>query len=77
MFGRDSGRRGVVFVDFADEAKPAFMQRANQVLIVAAVAECAPCRADAGVERRLRDDAALPDRVEQFVLTDEFFDDSE
>jgi hypothetical protein len=47
------------------------VQSANQVLIVAAVTERAPCRADAGVERRLRDDAALPDRVEQLVLTDD------
>src|SRR4051812_7918911 len=33
---------GVVIVNFADEAKAAFMQGANQVLIAAAVAECAP-----------------------------------
>ena len=46
------------------------MQRANEALVVAAVAERAPCRADAGAQRRLRNDAALPDRVEQLVLAD-------
>lgn len=44
------------------------MQGADQRLIVAGVAQCAPRRADAGAERRLRDDAALPDRVDQLVL---------
>jgi hypothetical protein len=71
LLGRLSGRRGVVIVNVADEPKAALVQSANQVLIVAAVAECAPCRADAGVERRLRDDAAVPDGVEQLVLTDD------
>ena len=65
--GRWQGTLG----DVADEAKPAFVQGANQVLIAATVAKRTPCGADAGVERRLRDDAAVPDRVEQFVLTDD------
>jgi hypothetical protein len=47
------------------------VQRANQVLVVAAVAERAPCRADAGAERRVRDDAALPNRVDQLVPADD------
>src|SRR5262245_10990596 len=63
--------RSVVFVDVADEAKPPLVQGANEALVAAAVAERAPCRADAGVERRLRDDAALPDDVEQLVFADD------
>src|SRR5262249_61071761 len=38
--------------------------------VVAAVAERASRRADTGTQRRLRDDAALPDRVEQLILAD-------
>ena len=44
------------------------MQRANESLVVAAVAECAPSSADAGAQRRLRDDASLPNRLEELVL---------
>src|SRR5262249_21164619 len=69
--GYQGGRRRVVFVDVADEAKSALVQSANEALVAAAVAERAPCRADAGVERRLRDDAALPDDVEQLVFADD------
>ena len=42
--------------------------RANAALVLSAVADRAPRRADAGAERRLRNDAALPDRVDQLVL---------
>jgi len=66
FFDRDSRR-----LDVADETKSALVQRANEALVVATVAERAPCRADAGAERRLRDDAALPNRVEQLVLADD------
>src|SRR5262245_4137690 len=66
-----SGRRRVVLVDLADEAKPPLVQSADEALVAAAIAERAPCRADAGVERRLRDDAALPDDVEQLVFADD------
>ena len=52
----------------ADKAKSALAQRANQALIVAAVAERPPRRADSGAERRLRDDAPLPNRLDQLVL---------
>src|SRR5262245_2680528 len=69
--GYQGGWRRVVFVDLADGAKPALVQSANEALVAAAVAERAPCRADAGVERRLRDDAALPDDVEQLVFADD------
>jgi hypothetical protein len=44
------------------------VQGANEGLIVAAVAERAARRADTGAERRLRDDAALPDGLDQLVL---------
>jgi hypothetical protein len=55
----------------ADKTKPALAQRANEALVVAVVAERAPCRADARAERRLRDDAALPNHVDQLVLADD------
>src|SRR5262245_22122352 len=71
VFERDSRRRRTVVVDIADETKPAPVKRANEALVVAAVAERAPCRADPGAQRRLRDDAPLPNRVEQLVLADE------
>ena len=44
------------------------MQRADQSLIVAVVAEGAPRRTDSGAERRLGDDAPVPDRLDQLVL---------
>src|SRR5262249_30178232 len=68
---RDGSRCGAVNLHVADETKPSPVQRANQALVVAAVAECAACRADAGAERRVRDDAALPDRVDQLVPADD------
>src|SRR4029079_2718670 len=42
----DSRRQGTLG-DVADEAKPAFVQGANQGLIIAVVVECAARRADA------------------------------
>ena len=62
------GRRRRSLVDFADEAKSALMQRADQSLIVAVVAQSAPRRTDLGAERRLRDGAAVPNRLDQLVL---------
>src|SRR5262249_39415565 len=70
-FDHDGGRRGTIAVDIADETKAALVQRANEALIVATVAERATRRADARAERRFRDDTALPDRVEQLVLGDD------
>src|SRR5262245_50978784 len=67
----DSGRRGRVVVNVADKTKSALVQRAYEALVAAAVAERAPCRADAGAQRRLRDDAALPNHVDQLVLADD------
>src|SRR5260370_1821885 len=67
-FDRVSGRRRAVTFDITDETKPTLMQRANETLVVAAVAERAPGRADARAQRRLRDDASLPNRLEQLVL---------
>ena len=71
LFDRNGGRRRAVVVDVADETKPALVLRANEVLVVAAVAERTPCRVDAGAERRLRNDAALPNRVDQLVLAND------
>src|SRR5262249_59409423 len=63
-----AGGRSGNLLDVADEAKPALVQGANQGLVIAAVPERAAGRADAGAERGLRDDAALPDRLDQLVL---------
>jgi len=67
----NSGRRGRVVVNVADKTKSALVQRAYEALVAAAVAERAPCRADAGAQRRLRDDAALPNHVDELVLADD------
>jgi hypothetical protein len=66
---RRSGR--IVVVDIADETKPALVDGANEALVVAAVAKHAPCGADARAQRCLRHDAALPNRIEQFVFADD------
>src|SRR5882757_9027619 len=63
-------RRGSVAVDIGDKAKPAFVHRANQVLVVAIVPDGTPRRTDTGTERSIRDDAALPDRFDQLVPAD-------
>src|SRR5260221_11608403 len=63
-----SGRRRAVTFAIPDETKPTLMQRANETLVVAAGPERAPGRADARAQRRLRDDASLPNRLEQLVL---------
>ncbi len=70
-FGHMSCRRRDTLLDVTNETKATLVQRANEALVVAAVAERAPCRADPGAQRRLRDDAALPNRVEQLVLADD------
>jgi len=64
VFGRNYCRRISVLVDLADEPEPALVQRADEALVIAAVAERAPDRADTRAERRLRDDTTLPNRVE-------------
>src|SRR5262252_3675346 len=69
-FDRNGDWRGAV-IDIADEAKPALVECANEALVVAAVAERAPRGADEGAQRRLRDDAALPHRIDQLVLADD------
>src|SRR5262249_16124696 len=51
--------------------QPALVQRSYEAWVAAAVAERAPCRTDAGAQRRLRDDAALPNHVDQLVLADD------
>src|SRR5262245_11982570 len=68
-FDRVSGRRSrTITLDVTDETKPTLTQRANKTLTVAAVAERAPGGADTGTQRRLRDDASLPNCLEEFVL---------
>jgi hypothetical protein len=46
------------------------MQCPNQGLVVSIVAERAPGAIDAAGERRLGDDPAVPDRLDQLVLAD-------
>ena len=46
------------------------MQRPNQGLVVSVVAKRAPGAIDAAGERRLGDDPAVPDRLDQLVLAD-------
>src|SRR4029450_1831034 len=70
-FDHMSCRRRDTLLDVTNETKATLVQRANETLVGAAVAEGAPRRADPGARRRLRDDAALPDRVEQLVLADD------
>src|SRR5262249_54348903 len=65
------GPRGRVVFNVADKTKSALVQRAYEALVATAVAERAPCRTDAGAQRRLRDDAALPNHVDELVLADD------
>ena len=71
MIARAGRRHRTVLLDVPDEAKPALVQCADEALVVAAVSQRAPRRADAGAQRRVRNGAALPDRVDQFVLADD------
>ena len=52
-FDRVSGRRRAVTFDITDETKPTLMQRANETLVVAAVAERAPSARRAALMREL------------------------
>ena len=62
--------RGLL-LHLADEAESALVDRADHLLRAAVVADHAPRRADARVERRIRHHAALPHRLEQLVLADD------
>src|SRR5262249_18395628 len=64
-------RSASIIADVADEAETALVQRANESLVAAAVAERAPRGADAGAQCRLGDDAATPHDVDQLVLADD------
>ena len=64
------GRRSCRFLDLADEAKPAPMDRLDQRLPVAIIADRFPRGVDPAAQRGLRHDPAIPDRVEQFVFAD-------
>jgi hypothetical protein len=54
--------------DLADESESALMLGANEVLIVAAVAQRPPRSTDAGAERRLGDETTLPNCLDQLIL---------
>ena len=58
-------------LDRSDKAEAPFGQRADEALAFAAVADGAARRADTGTQRRLRNDPALPDRIDQLVLADD------
>ena len=63
-----SCRRRDTLLDVTNETKSALVERANEALVAAAIAERAPGRADPRAQRRLRYDASLPNRFEEFVL---------
>src|SRR5437764_327060 len=60
--------RRIALIDLAYEPKPAFVQRADESLIDSAISERTTSRADARAQRRIRDDAPLPDRINQLVF---------
>ena len=68
----DGGARlRAVLLHLADEAESALVDGADHLLRAAVVADRAPRRADARVERRVRHHAPLPHRLEQLVLADD------
>ena len=56
-----------MLVDLADEAEPALVQRADEPLVVAGVADRLAGGGDAAAERRLGHDPALPDGIDQLL----------
>ena len=62
------GRRSCRFLDLADEAEPAPMDRLDQRLPVPVIADRFPRRVDPAAQRGVRHDPSIPDRVEQFVF---------
>ena len=63
--------RRVDGLNIADEAEAPLVQRPNQGLVVSVVAKRAPGAIDAAGERRLGDDPAIPDRLDQLILADD------
>ena len=61
-------RRPACLPHFADEAESLARQRADEALVLAAVADGGPGRVDAGREHQFRDDPATPDSREQIIL---------
>ena len=62
--------RRVDGLNIADEAEAALVQRPNKGLVVSVVAKRTPGAIDAAGERRLGDDPAVPDRLDQLILAD-------
>src|SRR5215813_3585927 len=69
--GRRQRRRLAGVIDRSNKTKTPLMERSDQTLIVAVVADRAPRRADPGAERRFRYNAPLPNRLDEFVLGDD------
>ncbi len=68
---RRSDYRGCTVADLADEAEAALVQRADEQLVVAGVADRLASGVDAARQRRLRNDSSVPDRLDQLVLADD------
>ena len=60
-----------LLADFAYEPHAFSWQRFDEVLRLAAVANRGPSRIDAGAQRRLRNNAPIPQRREQIILADD------
>src|SRR5262249_59271007 len=61
-------RRGRLLAHLADEPETAAGYRAYEALLFAAVADGMPRSGDPAGQRRLRDDASVPDRRQQIIL---------
>ncbi len=57
--------------DVADEPQPAAVDGANQALCLAIIADGTPRRLDAAGNRGIRDDASLPDALDDLVARDD------
>jgi len=57
----------------ADEAETLARKGSDEALLISGVANCVPRRIQAGRQRRIRDDAALPNGTDEIVLADDTF----
>src|SRR5690606_5437320 len=70
---RDLVRFGADHIDSSNETKALSSQRSDESLLVTAVADRGPGGVDMARERGFRDDAPVPNRLEQVVLADDAF----
>src|SRR5205085_954071 len=70
----DDGNRGRLWLarlDVRDEAEPALVDGSDQALRLSVIADRLAGRLHAARKRRLRHDAAVPDRLEKVVAADD------